>query len=172
MSYIAKVIRLAALSWMNQSTRQSVSCSSYFLLPNSRQISSTSARHVEIRTWLWRSFRLHDDRVLRQSWSDFSRSTRSASEVPCGPLYSKAASRAPEIASAIMERSRELEAAGYHAQVTPSENSFPLFMHDETGARYALTRSDDGNYTAKNSDQAYSVAELSMRSGTSGEIQS
>jgi bacillithiol biosynthesis cysteine-adding enzyme BshC len=77
------------------------------------------------------------------------------------PLYSKAASRAPEIASAIAERSRDLEASGYHAQVTPSENSFPLFMHDETGARYALTRSDDGKYTAKNSDRAYTVAELS-----------
>ena len=77
------------------------------------------------------------------------------------PLYAKAASRAPEIASAIVERSRELEAAGYHAQVTPSENSFPLFMHDETGARYALTRTDDGKYTAKNSDHVYTVEELS-----------
>ena len=77
------------------------------------------------------------------------------------PLYAKAASRAPEIASAIVERSRELEAAGYHAQVTPSENSFPLFMHDENGARYALTRTDDGKYTAKNSDHVYTVEELS-----------
>ena len=77
------------------------------------------------------------------------------------PLYAKAASRAPEIANAIVERSRELEAAGYHAQVTPSENSFPLFTHDESGARYALTRTDDGKYTAKNSEQAYTVEELS-----------
>ncbi|HET6670711.1 MAG TPA: bacillithiol biosynthesis cysteine-adding enzyme BshC [Pyrinomonadaceae bacterium] len=76
------------------------------------------------------------------------------------PLYAKAASRAPEIANAIVARSQELEAAGYHAQVTPSENSFPLFLHDETGARHAVTRNSDGKYTAKNSEQAYTVAEL------------
>lgn len=76
------------------------------------------------------------------------------------PLYAKAALRAQEIASAIVVRSRELEAAGYHAQVTPSENSFPLFLHDETGARHAVTRNSEGQYTAKNSDRGYSVAEL------------
>ncbi len=76
------------------------------------------------------------------------------------PLYAKAALRAQEIAQAIVVRSRELEAAGYHAQVTPSENSFPLFLHDETGARHAVTRNSKGEYTAKNSDQGYSVDEL------------
>ena len=76
------------------------------------------------------------------------------------PLYAKAALRAHEIANAIVVRSRELEAAGYHAQVTPSENSFPLFLHDETGARHAVTRTSEGKYTAKNSDQEYSEAEL------------
>ena len=35
------------------------------------------------------------------------------------PVYSEAARRAPELAKAIVDRSRELEAAGYHAQVTP-----------------------------------------------------
>ena len=76
------------------------------------------------------------------------------------PLYAKAASQANEIANAIVIRSKELEAAGYHAQVTPSENSFPLFLHDETGARHAVTRNQDGKYTAKNSEQAYTAAEL------------
>ena len=57
-------------------------------------------------------------------------------------------------------RSRELEAAGYHAQVTASENSFPLFLHDESGARHALTRTDEGKYKAKNSEQAYTAEEL------------
>ena len=38
------------------------------------------------------------------------------------PLYAQAALRAHEIANAIVNRSRELEAAGYHAQVAPSEN--------------------------------------------------
>ena len=76
------------------------------------------------------------------------------------PLYSKAASQANEIANAIVIRSKELEAAGYHAQVTPSENSFPLFLHDETGARHAVTRNQNGKYTAKNSEQEYTAAEL------------
>jgi bacillithiol biosynthesis cysteine-adding enzyme BshC len=77
------------------------------------------------------------------------------------PLYAKAAARAPEIASAIEARSRKLVEAGYHAQVTATENSFPLFMHDEAGARYAMTRTGDGKYTTKTGDRAYTVEELS-----------
>ncbi|MCA1606488.1 MAG: bacillithiol biosynthesis cysteine-adding enzyme BshC, partial [Acidobacteria bacterium] len=77
------------------------------------------------------------------------------------PLYAKAALRAHDIATAIEVRSQGLVAAGYHAQVTPSENSFPLFIHDTTGARYALTRSEDGSYTTKDADKSYTVEELS-----------
>lgn len=69
------------------------------------------------------------------------------------PLYAEAAQRAHEIANAIVNRSRELEAAGYHAQVAPSENSFPLFWHDENGARHALARTDGGKYQAKGESQ-------------------
>jgi bacillithiol synthase len=69
------------------------------------------------------------------------------------PLYAEAARRAHEIAIAIVNRSRELEAAGYHAQVAPSENSFPLFWHDDNGARHALTRNEDGKYQAKTAGQ-------------------
>ena len=47
------------------------------------------------------------------------------------PLYSEAARRAPEIASAVEQRSKELESTGYHAQVLATANSFPLFLHDE-----------------------------------------
>ena len=70
------------------------------------------------------------------------------------PLYAKAAGRAPEIALAIANRSRELEADGYHAQVAPSENSFPLFLHDENGSRHALTRTENGRYHAKGAGHA------------------
>jgi len=77
------------------------------------------------------------------------------------PMYEKAAARAPELAQAIVDRSRELEAAGYHAQVTPSPDSFPLFLHDESGARYALTRTDSGAYRVKGNSPEYSTAELS-----------
>ena len=69
------------------------------------------------------------------------------------PLYAEAARRAQEIAIAIAKRSRELEEAGYHAQVSPTENSFPLFLHDENGARHALTRTDRGKYQAKDAGQ-------------------
>ena len=77
------------------------------------------------------------------------------------PLYAKAALRAHEIATAIEMRSRKLVEVGYHAQVTASENSFPLFLHDDNGARHALTRTTDGKYTTKPTDKSYTAAELS-----------
>ncbi|HEY3580201.1 MAG TPA: bacillithiol biosynthesis cysteine-adding enzyme BshC [Pyrinomonadaceae bacterium] len=76
------------------------------------------------------------------------------------PLYAAAAERAPEIGAALEQRSRELEAAGYHAQVLATANSFPLFLHDETGARHALTRGDNGKYRTKDSADEYTAAEL------------
>lgn len=76
------------------------------------------------------------------------------------PLYAEAARRAHEIALAIVNRSRELEAAGYHAQVAPSENSFPLFWHDDKGARHALTRTDSGKYQTKDGGEEYSAEDL------------
>ena len=42
-----------------------------------------------------------------------------------------AALRAHEIATASKRAARRLVEAGYHAQVTASENSFPLFLHDD-----------------------------------------
>jgi bacillithiol synthase len=76
------------------------------------------------------------------------------------PLYSEAARRAPEIASAIEERSKELERAGYHAQVLATANSFPLFLHDEEGARHAVVRVENGKYKAKDIEQEYTAEEL------------
>jgi bacillithiol biosynthesis cysteine-adding enzyme BshC len=77
------------------------------------------------------------------------------------PLYAKAALQAHQIAGAIEARSRKLVEVGYHAQVTASENSFPLFLHDENGARHALTRDADGKYSTKQTDKAYAAEELS-----------
>jgi bacillithiol synthase len=76
------------------------------------------------------------------------------------PLYAAAAQRAAEIGAALEQRSRELEAAGYHAQVLATANSFPLFLHDETGSRHALTRGDNGKYHIKESDAEYTAEEL------------
>jgi bacillithiol biosynthesis cysteine-adding enzyme BshC len=82
------------------------------------------------------------------------------------PLYEKAALGAHEIAGAIEVRSRILVEAGYHAQVTASENSFPLFIHDDNGARHALTRAGDGKYTTKQTDKTYTVEELAELAST------
>jgi bacillithiol biosynthesis cysteine-adding enzyme BshC len=77
------------------------------------------------------------------------------------PLYAESARHAHEMATAVVNRSRELEEAGYHVQVTPSENTFPLFLHDESGARFAMTRTANGKYQAKSGGDEYSAEELS-----------
>lgn len=81
------------------------------------------------------------------------------------PLYADAARQAHEIAVAIVHRSRELEDAGYHAQVTASEDSFPLFLHDDNGARRALTRNANGKYQAKGDGQEYAAEDLADWAG-------
>ncbi len=76
------------------------------------------------------------------------------------PLYAEAARRAPSIADALVERSRELEEKGYHAQVLASSDSFPLFLHTEDGRRYAVTRTDKGTYRTKEGSEEYEASEL------------
>lgn len=76
------------------------------------------------------------------------------------PLYAEATRRAPEIAAALVTRSRELEEAGYHAQVATSENAFPLFLHTKDGARHAVARTSDGRYKAKDAREEYTINEL------------
>jgi bacillithiol synthase len=76
------------------------------------------------------------------------------------PLYSEAARRSSEIATAIEARSKQLEQDGYHAQVMATVNSFPLFLHDESGARHALTRTDEGKYKPKDLDTEFTAEEL------------
>jgi bacillithiol biosynthesis cysteine-adding enzyme BshC len=76
------------------------------------------------------------------------------------PLYAEAARRAPEIATALVARSRELEEAGYHAQVATTESTFPLFMHTEDGARHAVARTTSGKYKRKDAREEYTAEEL------------
>ena len=78
------------------------------------------------------------------------------------PLYAAAVRQAPEIATAVEQRSRDLENAGYHAQVLATATSFPLFIHDENGARRALVRVENGNYQAKDTAQQYSIEDLAQ----------
>jgi bacillithiol biosynthesis cysteine-adding enzyme BshC len=74
------------------------------------------------------------------------------------PLYAQAIERAPEIARALVERSRELEGAGYHAQVHVSEDAVPLFVMDD-GRRVAMTQ-HEGRFYVKGSDRSFDKAEL------------
>jgi bacillithiol biosynthesis cysteine-adding enzyme BshC len=75
------------------------------------------------------------------------------------PLYAEAARRAPQIAVALEARSREIEAAGYHAQVLTLPDAFPLFLHIDN-ARHAVHRTADGRYQAKGRDETYTAEEL------------
>jgi bacillithiol biosynthesis cysteine-adding enzyme BshC len=74
------------------------------------------------------------------------------------PLYAEAIRKSSEIARALVARSRELEGAGYHAQIHVSEDMVPLFIMDE-GRRAALTH-HDGRFAVKGSDRSFSNQEL------------
>ena len=57
------------------------------------------------------------------------------------PVLQAAIERADELHAALLERNREMVAAGYHAQVAVAERNSLLFLIDaETGARNALRR--------------------------------
>lgn len=64
------------------------------------------------------------------------------------PIYTLAVERADEIAAALLERSRELESEGFHAQVHVAADSFPLFWHTDEGKRTALKIAGDGLFSA------------------------
>lgn len=67
--------------------------------------------------------------------------------------------RADELYAALEERSRALEAAGYHAQVlTPPQSSILFLLDSASGARLALKRTGVGAWQAGR--QAYSTADL------------
>ena len=74
------------------------------------------------------------------------------------PLYATAIEKSSEIASALVERSRELEEAGYHAQIHVSDDMVPLFIMDD-GRRAAITR-QDGRFVVKGSGHSFSKEEL------------
>jgi bacillithiol biosynthesis cysteine-adding enzyme BshC len=81
------------------------------------------------------------------------------------PLYAEAARHAQEIAGAIVDsqsrtRSRRLSCAGYAFRRLVS-----FVLHDESGARRALTRNASGKYGAKGDGQEYSADELAEWAG-------
>ena len=67
--------------------------------------------------------------------------------------------RADELEDALLVRSQDLEAAGYHAQVLVTADHSLLFLLDaETGARLPLRRTTDGEWKA--GARVYTTAEL------------
>jgi len=76
------------------------------------------------------------------------------------PLYRKAAAAAAPMGAALEKRSRELEEAGYHAQVLATADSFPLFLHTEGDVRHALARTPNGKYQVKGDGEELSAEEL------------
>jgi bacillithiol biosynthesis cysteine-adding enzyme BshC len=75
-----------------------------------------------------------------------------------GPIYVEALEKCGEISRALVDRSRELEQAGYHAQIHVSEDMVPLFIMDN-GRRVAMTRIGD-RFHLKGSDRSFSTQEL------------
>src|SRR5262249_36331831 len=63
-----------------------------------------------------------------------------------------------QIAEALVARSKELEAAGYHAQIHVSEDMVPLFIMDD-GRRVALINQGE-SFAIKGGDRKFTKAEL------------
>ena len=75
------------------------------------------------------------------------------------PVLRYALEHADELETALIGRSKELEAAGYHAQVLVVAGHSLLFLIDaETGARLPLRRGDAGAWKA--GSRSYTAAEL------------
>jgi bacillithiol biosynthesis cysteine-adding enzyme BshC len=72
------------------------------------------------------------------------------------PLLRQALQNGPSLHAKLLERSRELEAAGYHAQVHVEAKTSLVFLLD--GARRITLRRQNGDYASK--DRHYSSAEL------------
>jgi bacillithiol synthase len=73
-------------------------------------------------------------------------------------ILQKAIRDADVIRHALLERNKDLEAAGFHAQVSVLENSTVLFYFQD-GARYALEKKGSG-FSLKNSHGRFSVDSL------------
>ena len=84
------------------------------------------------------------------------------------PIYRAAVERAPELATALLNRGKDLERAGYHQQVKVTESSVLLFTM-RNGARTSLARRTvgtnsefvvDGEAAAEKLNQAQLLAEI------------
>ena len=74
------------------------------------------------------------------------------------PVLRYAIEHAGELEAGLLGRTKELEAAGYHAQVLVVPGHSLLFLVDEAGGRAALRRAADGSWKA--GGKAYTTADL------------
>jgi bacillithiol biosynthesis cysteine-adding enzyme BshC len=77
------------------------------------------------------------------------------------PMYRRAVEKVDEIVPALVVRSKELESAGYHAQVLVTPDYFPLFYHTDDGVRRALKKVRDAKYRVSDTSIEFTTDELS-----------
>jgi bacillithiol synthase len=116
-------------------------------------------------------------RTLAQAFADFYRAIFAAQGLLIvdasgrafhrigAPVLRAAIERADEFHTALLDRNRALEAAGYHAQVAVIDQSSLLFLiDDQSGARIALKRTPASTHEPNGlwqaSGQTYSTADL------------
>lgn len=76
------------------------------------------------------------------------------------PVFSAAVENAGELAAALLERSTELAADGFHAQVLVTPDHFPAFYQTDDGVRRAIRRDSSGRFRVTGTRQEFSAAEL------------
>ncbi len=75
------------------------------------------------------------------------------------PLLARALDQAPELKQALLDRNKELEGAGYHAQVHIESQTSLFFLLE--GNRRLTLRPQNGEYASK--ERTYSIQELTGR---------
>jgi len=113
-------------------------------------------------------------RTMGQAFGDLLRRLLARFDIPhvdpmlpafrelAAPVLRSAVEQAAELTAAVLERNRELEAAGYHAQVhVEPQNAFFFLL--ENGKRLALRR-HDGDYQVNG--RRFTTAELAARAAT------
>lgn len=75
------------------------------------------------------------------------------------PILAEAIKKSDEIREALLNRTAELEAAKYHAQVLVEKDFFPFFL-TENKKRFAIKKNADGTYQTKKAKHAFTLDEL------------
>lgn len=77
------------------------------------------------------------------------------------PMYRASIERSEELVNALLERGRELEAAGYHQQVKVTPSSVLLFTKVD-GVRTPIQRHEDGNFVLASEPQPQKISQQDL----------